>query len=229
MFAVLHFEPSKLMKTRLLLLIFLLATEVAAAAEIQGRVRFVTRRGQKPAVSETVISLEAPATLKASRPGTFVVTTRSKALIPHVVAVPAGSTVRFPNEDPVTHNLFSVSPANPFDLGLYRSGTGKEKKFDRAGIVHVYCNVHPNMSAVIHVMGTPHFTFAAADGSFVLKDVAPGSYRLRAWNEFGETSMEITVASSARGPVELVIDSTKRRSTQHMNKYGQPYGRNREY
>lgn len=217
------------MKTRRLLLSLLFIGQVVEAAQIRGRVSFVTRRGQKPVIEQTVVSLEPSTNVKPGAPERFVVTTRSKTLLPHVLAIPAGSTVRFPNEDPVTHNLFSVSPSNPFDLGLYRSGTGKEKKFDCPGVVQVYCNVHPNMSAVIHVMGTPYFTFAAADGSFELKDVPPGAYRLRAWNEFGETAMELTVSASAQPPVALVIDSTRRRTTQHMNKYGQPYGRNRDY
>jgi len=91
--------------------------------------------------------------------------TRGKMLLPHVMAVPLGSTVEFPNDDPISHNLFSLTTNNSFDLGLYRKGAGKSQKFDTPGIVNVYCNVHPAMSAVIHVMATPFYAFA--DGARV--------------------------------------------------------------
>src|SRR5258708_13133224 len=108
--------------------------------------------------------------------------TRGKALVPHVLAIPVGSTVEFPNDDPISHNLFSLSSGNTFDLGLYRKGAGKSYKFDKPGLANVYCNVHPNMSAVIHVMTSPFYTFADPTGVYTLADVPPGKYRLVAWN-----------------------------------------------
>src|SRR5438270_1023737 len=155
------------------------ATELFAAA-VGGRVSFVTKRGQNPIVNETLIWLEPAAGVRTPKraPATFTMTTRGKALLPHVLAIPIGSTVNFPNEDPISHNLFSLSSANSFDLGLYRTGAGKSHTFATPGVVNVYCNVHPNMSAVIHVMPTPFYGFADAAGNFSLPDVAPGKYEM---------------------------------------------------
>ncbi|HEX9161184.1 MAG TPA: hypothetical protein VF980_05695 [Thermoanaerobaculia bacterium] len=151
-------------------------------------------------------------------------TTRNKTLIPHVLAVPVGSTVTFPNQDPISHNLFSLSSANAFDLGLYRKGAGKSEKFNTPGIVNVYCNVHPNMSAVIHVMATPYYTFADQEGHYTF-DVPPGRYRLIAWNEQGgEVESDLDVAAGGvSGPVALTLDSRNFRLSQHMDKVGKPY------
>lgn len=224
-------HSGKRMKNLLLCgVIFSLALPLSAAT-VAGQVRFETRRGQRPVINETVISLEASQPVKPSKSEEKVVTTRSKTLIPHVVAVPVGSTIRFPNEDPISHNLFSVSPAKRFDLGFYRAGTGKAETFEKPGVVQIYCNVHPNMSAVVHVMTTPYYTFAGQDGTFRFDDVPPGKYKLRASNELGESSSEIVVGQngSVSGPVTVTIDSRKFRGKAHMNKHGQPYERRREY
>lgn len=209
-----------------------LAAGDLGAVVVTGKVSFVTKRGQRPVVTETLVWLEplsmspAPPAGKPSRPapGAFQVTTRGKTLFPHVLAVPVGSTIAFPNDDPISHNLFSLSPGNAFDLGLYRKGAGKTKKFDAPGTVNVYCNVHPNMSAVVHILPTPHHTFAGPGGEYSV-DVPPGRYRLVAWNEQGgksESTIQVT-AGGATGNVLLTIDSRSFRQQQHMNKVGKPY------
>ena len=195
-----------------------------SAAPVTGSVGFVTKRGQRPVINETLVWLE-PATGKVVRRAaeSFQMTTRNKMLVPHILAVPVGSTVAFPNEDPISHNLFSLSSGNAFDLGLYRRGAGKSEKFDVPGIVNVYCNVHPNMSAVIHVMSTPYYGFADANGRYAF-DVPPGRYHLVAWNEQGGTS-ETTVDVGATGVTmaALTIDSRNFRVGTHTNKLGKPY------
>src|SRR5882672_6853905 len=154
------------------------------AAVVNGKVMFLTKRGQRPIVNETLVWLE-PAGRAPKRPGTtFTMTTRSKAFLPHILAVPAGSTINFPNEDPISHNLFSLTPGHTFDLGLYRKGPGKAEKFEEPGVVNIYCNVHPNMSAVVHVMQTPYYGFTDANGDYSF-DVPAGKYRVIAWNEQG--------------------------------------------
>lgn len=199
------------------------AGEVSAAA-VSGKISFVTRRGQRPNVAETLVWLEPLANEGRPQSGTFQMTTRSKTVIPHVLAVPVGSTIAFPNEDPISHNLFSLSAGNAFDLGLYRRGAGKSQRFDTPGAVNVYCNVHPNMSAVIHVMPTPYFTFVDGNGEFSV-DVPPGKYRLIAWNEQGGTiSSDIEVTpEKVVGNLALILDSSNFRRTQHTNKFGKPY------
>ena len=202
------------------------------AAVVNGKVMFMTKRGQRPVVNETLVWLD-PIGWKAPRRGTpspFTMTTRSKAFLPHIMAVPAGSTINFPNEDPIAHNLFSLTPGNTFDLGLYRRGTGKPHTFDLPGVVNVYCNVHPNMSAVVHVMSTPYYGFTDADGNYSF-DVPPGKYRVTAWNEQGGAAVaDIQVAQSGlpSAPV-LTIDGRNFRTVQHLNKNGQPYRTPRDY
>jgi plastocyanin len=206
--------------------LFALAALPLAAASVTGKVSFVTKRGQNPVPSETLVWIE-PLTARQARvtPRAFQITTRNKTLVPHVLAIPVGSTVVFPNDDPISHNLFSLSSNNAFDLGLYRKGAGKSQKFETPGIVNVYCNVHPNMSAVIHVMATPYFAFADANGSFAVANVPPGKYRLVAWNEQGgqnEAPVEIS-GPSAPPAIALTLDSRNYRLTQHMDKAGKPY------
>lgn len=207
-----------------------LATDLAAAV-VTGKVHFITRRGQQPVVNETLVWLDPTGRAPKRPASTFTMTTRSKTFLPHVLAVPAGSTVNFPNEDPIAHNLFSLTPGNTFDLGLYRKGAGKAHKFETPGVVNVYCNVHPNMSAVVHVMSTPYYGFTDAQGNFSF-DVPAGSYRVTAWNEQGGTATsQIEVGSDGKvsGSTFLTIDGRTFRATQHQNKFGQPYRAPRDY
>src|SRR5258708_37653903 len=171
-----------------MLLLALFIPGTLAAATVGGKVAFVAKRGQHPIATDTLVWLESVGKSAPRHPASFQMVTRGKALVPHVLAVPVGSMVEFPNDDPISHNLFSLSSGNTFDLGLYRKGAGKSYKFDKPGLVNVYCNVHPNMSACIHVMTSPYYTLADAGGAYTLADVPPGKYRLVAWNEQGGQS-----------------------------------------
>jgi plastocyanin len=211
--------------------VILLSAGGLQAAPLSGKVSFQTKRGQNPAVNETLVWLEPQGSLKAAKKpaATFQMTTRGKLLIPHVLAIPVGSTVDFPNDDPISHNLFSLSGSNGFDLGLYRRGAGKSHKFESPGIVNVYCNVHPNMSSVIHVMATPYYTFTDAAGAYSF-DVPAGRYRVVAWNEQGGMAEStIDVPAAGTGNVALMIDSRNYRATSHTNKEGKAYQAPREY
>ena len=208
----------------------LVATSISAAT-LSGSLSFEARRGQQPEPSEAVVWLEP---LRGPVPVTPVelrMVTRSKVLVPHVMAVPVGSTVRFPNDDPITHNLFSVSPSNPFDLGLYRRGEGKAERFDKPGVVNVYCNVHPNMSAVLVVLDSPYWAHPRRDGSWSI-EAPPGKYRLHVWHEQGgaaESSVQIGANGRSTGETSFRLDSRRHRASPHMNKHGKPYSRVRDY
>lgn len=209
----------------------LLTAGELSAAVVSGKVTFLTKRGQNPIPAETLVWLDPVGAKPPKRSGsTFTMTTRSKTFLPHVVAVPAGSTVNFPNEDPIAHNLFSLTPGNTFDLGLYRRGPGKPHKFNVPGVVNIYCNVHPNMSAVVHVMATPWYGFTDANGNYSF-DVPPGKYRVTAWNEQGGTvTADIDVGASGLRPAPLLtIDSRNFRQAQHKNKHGKTYRPVRDY
>ena len=221
---------------RLLVLasVFAVAAPLAAAT-VGGKVNFVMKRGQTPIINETLVWLEPAAGKAAPKPpAKFRMTTRGKTLIPHVLAIPVGSTVEFPNDDPISHNLFSLSSTSTFDLGLYRKGAGKSQKFTAPGVINVYCNVHPTMSAVIHVMPTPYYAFADAGGNYAIGDVPAGKYKLVAWNEQGgsvDSPVEVNASGLVSGNLNLTLDSRNFRETQHLNKVGKPYEapRSRDY
>ena len=213
--------------------LLLFAALELSAAGVNGKITFVTKRGQNPIINETLVWLEPLAGARAPKraPATFTMTTRGKALLPHVLAIPIGSTVNFPNEDPISHNLFSLSSSNSFDLGLYRTGAGKSHTFSVPGVVNVYCNVHPSMSSVIHIMPTPYYAFADATGNYALADVAPGKYEIVAWNEQGGVAHggTLDVPSAGLPNVALTIDTRNYRVASHSNKEGKPYSAPKEY
>src|SRR4029450_13835420 len=135
------------------------------------------------------------------------ITTAEKQFSPHVLVVPVGSTVSFPNHDPFNHNVFSLSEENPFDLGLYGRDEGGSVGLGRPGGVRVYCNVHAQMSALVVVRDTPWYAQPASDGSFTIEAVPPGRYTLHAWHERSpDLTRELTVPAAGTADLELQLD-----------------------
>ncbi len=147
-----------------------------------------------------LVTLEPIGRKGSSRaPKKRVVEQRGREFLPHVLAVPVGSTVQFPNFDTVFHNVFSTSPTAAFDLGLYRGSEAREYTFAKEGILRLGCNLHANMSAYIAVVSAPHFVVTDDTGKFTFKHLQPGKYKLKAWNERSKTpvTMEVTVKNGA--------------------------------
>jgi plastocyanin len=184
----------------------------------------VTTRTAPGATAAPVIVYAEPLDAAAPRrPGTFTLTQKHRAFSPPVLAVPVGSTIDFPNADPVFHNVFSLSPPEPFDLGLYRSGASKTRTFTRAGTYRVFCNIHPEMTAFVVVVPTPWVTLAAGDGRFTL-DLPPGRYRLTALSERARPAQaEVTVGPGATAAPPLALDESAFVAAPHRNKHGQDY------
>src|SRR5260221_7178477 len=141
----------------------------ALAATVNGSVRLVDSRDlnvrRKSDYSGVVVWLEPTAAPLAESRGRLVkIVQRKKRFVPHVVAVPVGSTVEFPNADLIFHNAFSNFAGQPFDVGLYPPGTNQKVRFVRDGVVRVFCNIHPTMSAVIVVAPTPYINITAKTG-----------------------------------------------------------------
>ena len=174
-------------------------------------------------VGNAVVYLEGRA--PRGNPVHAEMTLDGRSFLPRVTVVPVGSTVVFPNRDPFNHNVFSLSEGNGFDLGLYGRGQKEEHRFRRAGVVTVYCNIHPKMVGFILVRDNAYFTQPGADGSFTIPDVAPGTYTLHLWFErASEATQEIVVPDGGLAGLDLTLDASGYRYVQHKNKYGQEYG-----
>jgi|SRR6185503_5203108 plastocyanin len=129
---------------------------------------------------------------------------------PHVLAVPTGSTISFPNDDPIYHNVFSLSRARTFDLGRYPQGETKSLRFDRAGVVQVFCHIHADMSGYILVLPNRYFVTPDSSGRFVMDDIPPGQYVLVAWHErIKPIVTPVRVTSGQTTMLELSIPLTE--------------------
>jgi plastocyanin len=153
-----------------------------------------------------------------------VMLTRNKQFQPRVLAVVAGGAVRFPNEDPILHNVFSTSPDNAFDAGLYGTGPGVVHTFRNPGLVKVYCNVHHSMFGFIVVLDTPFHTRPNVDGSFRLDGLPAGEGELVIFHDRARPWRQTVDPAAAEGPLEIRLDLDRRRVPPHMNKFGRPYG-----
>lgn len=204
----------------------------AAAAELRGRMQLVTKAG-KPArgsdLRQSIVYFEpADPHRVAPAPGPIDMVTREKKFVPRVLVVAKGSRVRFPNQDAILHNVFSVTPQNAFDLGLYPQGPGKEKRFDNPGLVRVFCNVHHAMVAYVLVLETPFHTVPDAQGAFTLTGLPAGPGRLTVWHEQAEPwTVELTLPHA--GLVAARVPVTRPRIPPHLNKLGKAYSTRDRY
>ena len=152
-----------------------------------------------------------------------------KRFEPHVLAVPVGSKVTFPNLDPFFHNVFSMFDGKRFDLGLYESGTTRAATFDRAGVSYIFCNVHPEMSGVVITLDVPWYSVTDRTGEFTIGNVPPGQYLLFVWHERGkpeggdEFPRMITVGSSETRLTPIRLRDSGQLVIPHKNKYGADY------
>ncbi len=181
----------------------------------------MTRPGVAPATA--IVYAEPLDAAPARTSGRFTLSQKNKTFQPHVLAVPSGSTVSFPNDDQIFHNVFSLASPDPFDLGLYRAGATRERTFTRAGTYRVFCNIHPQMTALVIVVPTPFTAMVGTDGRFSF-DLPPGRYRVTALSErAAPVSVEVTSVAGAATVPELKLDESGWIFTQHKNKFGQDY------
>lgn len=207
----------------------LFAAPAAVAATVSGRLQIVEKGGRNASdMSEAVVWIDG---VKAKpQPGKAVVAMKGKQFIPRVVAVGVGSTVEFPNQDPIFHNVFSVSGENRFDLQLYKRPKSGSQTFSHPGIVRVYCNIHTQMSAIVVVSDSPYHARAAKNGSFAIEGVPPGSYTLRAWHERGgEAGIPLSVGPDGASGLSLTLDGSNYKRQQHKRKDGSNYDRREKY
>lgn len=158
----------------------------------------------------------------------YVLLQKNKMFSPHLLVVPVGASVAFPNRDPFFHNVFSLFNGRRFDLGLYESGKTEYVTFSREGVSYIFCNIHPEMSAVVISLTTPLFSVADRDGQFTLPSVREGDYEVHLWVEGqSQTVMDgwikrvhLSASHPSLGPFAV---SAVTSAGSHTNKFGQPY------
>jgi len=207
-----------------LLLGLLLLPTPPPTGTLSGRVALVKNGAPVSDASNVVVWLEGA---RRSSEGSVRATMKSekKRFTPRVVVVSRQGAVDFPNVDPIYHNVFSVSGANRFDLGLYRAGASKEKKFEEPGLVRVYCNIHPQMVGFVMVVDSDFAAVTGSDGSFRFEGVPSGPHKLKVWHEEAGETMELP--ASVRPRVETTaapkLDVSGFKFQPHKNKYGKDY------
>jgi plastocyanin len=216
------------------LLIVILCGMPVRAATVTGHVDLVL--SQDPNVrkhldySGVVVWLEpldVPPTLPHAKHAEMV--QKNKTFIPHVLGITLGTTVDFPNRDPIFHNAFSNYNGQIFDVSLYPPGTSRSITFQREGVVRVFCNIHPAMSAVIVVLRSPYFCVSSKNGALQITGVPPGSYRVHVFHERATEQtlsaltrvIEVTTEGAQLAPIS--VSESGYLQLPHKNKYGKDY------
>lgn len=195
----------------------------------------MTRLGKskdQPAGSAGVVIWLTPLSNESAaskaKPGHYRLVQKDKTFTPHLLVIPTGSSVDFPNLDPFFHNVFSLFNGKRFDLGLYESGSSRTVHFDHDGVSYIFCNIHPEMSAIVVTLSTPYFGVSDADGNLLLHDVPPATYEMHVWAEGGSTPdlnalrRRVVVAASQKdlGVVDVTVNP---HLPPHKNKFGEDY------
>jgi plastocyanin len=196
---------------------------VAGAGMLRGKVEVLEKDGRKAQdAADAVVWVEGPTARVKPLPVT--VTMKNKAFEPRVTVVGLGSSVEFPNQDSIFHNVFSVSGDNRFDLELYKKPKSASKVFEHPGIVRIYCNIHPQMSGFVLVRDNPYWTRVTADGSFSIANVPAGTWVIKAWHErAGESALSVQVSESGAAEAAFQLDASKYKRAPHKNKFGKDY------
>jgi len=180
-------------------------------------------------VAVWLVPVDGDPVAKASyRAPQFQMRQQDKRFEPHLLVIPVGSTVKFPNRDPWFHNVFSLYRGKRFDLGLYQAGSQKSVQFDRLGPSYIFCNIHPEMSAVILAVDSHFIGVSDSSGKVSIADVPAGRYRVHFWYEFAAEPEELESREIAVGQEDVSFGTTtvtvkSRRDPKHTNKYGGQY------
>jgi len=154
---------------------------------------------------------------------------KNKSFQPHLLVVPVGSLVDFPNRDPFFHNVFSLFEGKRFDLGLYESGASNSVRFDRVGVSFLFCNIHPEMSAVVVAVDSPYYAVSDRGGDIRIPNVPDGKYQMHVWYErsmdedLKALSKTVSVSASSQDLGTITVRENPNFSPEHKNKYGQDY------
>ena len=209
-----------------------LAPAYAQETTVTGRVDVTNQNKKAPEGNSNVVVWLTPLgrSLEPALPKQHLrLTQKNKSFNPHILVVTVGSVVEFPNDDPFFHNVFSLFEGKRFDLGLYEAGGTRLVRFDRPGICYIFCNIHPEMSAVVVVLNTPFYAVSDHDGQVTIGNVPPGRYALHTWHEgsneedLKSLAREITISGSSHSFGTLHLPPTSTVRLAHKNKYGRDY------
>jgi len=192
------------------------------------------KQSDRPSPANVVVWLSPlkPGTVTPMMPArqtSYRLVQKNKMFTPHLLVVPMGSQVEFPNQDPFFHNVFSLFNGRRFDLGLYESGTSRSVRFDREGVSYIFCNIHPEMGAVVLALNTPYYGVSGGSGTVVLHNVPPGSYRLSIWSENGQPANPdlseriVQVSTEAVHLGDLALQTKTDPLVNHKNIFGEDY------
>ncbi|HET9401343.1 MAG TPA: hypothetical protein VFO34_10360 [Candidatus Acidoferrales bacterium] len=215
----------------------------AQHAPVTARVEIVRAKAAKTAASrsdsadasDVVVWLDPldengkPARIALETPRDVQLVQRNKTFTPHVLVVPVGTIVQFPNKDPFFHNVFSLFDGKRFDLGLYEAGTSKPLRFDKPGVSFLFCNIHPEMSAVVIALETQYFAKSDRGGNISIADIPDGRYLLHVWYErsapedLKPLARTVNITPDSRSLGEIRVRENPGFTLAHKNKYGQDY------
>jgi len=205
--------------------------QIASTVDVRMRLRLPPQPGRSPALHAVLwlTPLDETSVPPFLPEHHYTLLQKNRMFSPHLLVIPVGSVVDFPNADPFFHNVFSLFDGKRFDLGLYEAGTTKAVTFSREGISFIFCNIHPEMSAVVITLSTSLYDVADSGGVFHLSNVPPGDYELHAWIEgVAQTSLSqmtrrVHLAPGSGDLGALTVPAIKQDS-RHTNMFGQPYG-----
>lgn len=207
----------------------------AQSVDVRAQVELVHPGGHKALAAEhpqDVVVWLSPAGTDAATPsitpGHYRMAQKDKSFHPHLLVIPLGSTVAFPNLDPFYHNVFSQFNGKRFDLGLYEAGSTRDVHFDHEGISYIFCNIHPEMSAVIVTLATPWYAVASLSGAVTLHEVPPGLYELHVWAEGADAPQLEALGRRVRVSADqddlgIIRVATRETAPAHKNKFGDDY------
>lgn len=214
--------------------LWLVRTRAAEAGyDVEGQVALLLSNGERQTkdaskVAEWLVPKDASEPLGAAPAKAYRMVQLDKRFDPDMLVVPVGSVVDFPNRDPWFHNVFSLYRGKRFDLGLYQAGDVKTVRFDRLGPSYIFCNIHPQMAAVILTVGSEYFGLSDKTGHVAIPHVPAGRYRLNVWYENADADAlqalaRDVVINDDRPLPGISINVVPHDLRNHKNKYGQDY------
>jgi plastocyanin len=191
----------------------------AMAEKITGTIKV---KGLRSPGNILIYIVKAPSVHMDLSKAKFIMNQQNLTFIPHILPVPVGATVHFPNNDKVNHNIFSLSRTNKFNLGSYKPGESKTVRFDKPGIVELRCDVHAEMAAYIMVLKNPYFAITDDQGRFEIpdskhleqnsikeiKNLPPGKYVLKTWHEKLKSKKQAVIVPNT-GDISIHLDLTR--------------------